>query len=162
MLFGYLGVAGALALILFARRLPAAAGVDERAAAALGTGGAVLGAGGWLFSTGLAVAGAEGGDAVRAGLPLPVAHVLGESGGLVAVCGPALFVGVIALVVARSRAVPRWVRASSLVGGLCGVLAPLYVTFWVFALWALVTGTWLALSRAPRDIDARDAVVLAG
>ena len=46
-------------------------------------------------------------------------------------------------------ALPGWLRAFTAVAGVCGILAPLYFTFFVYLLWTLVCGAALARSRTP-------------
>ncbi len=113
--------------------------------AVAGTAASVVGA---FVSGGLVVAMAEGGEAVQAGVPHPVVYTLTEIGNLLAVCAPALFVGVAAVLLAARVPMPRWLRVFSVVAGVCGVLAPLYFTYPVFLLWTVVVGIALLRSGA--------------
>jgi hypothetical protein len=143
----YVGALGALALIPFSRSVGPALGAGTGAVPALGTDGAAAGVVGAFLSGGIADAAAEGGDAVRAGLPLPVAHTLGEIGGLVGGCGPALCVGVIAVVLAVRADLAPPLRAVCFVAGACGILAPFYFTVFAYLLWTLGFGVWLVAGR---------------
>ncbi|WP_308492750.1 hypothetical protein [Microbacterium terrisoli] len=145
----YVAALGALALVLFAagvRRLPTT-GAPLAALATIGAAVSVTGA--WL-SGGLAVAMAEGSDPVRTGIPHPVAYVLTEVGNLMAVCGPALCVGVIALVLAARGGVSVWLRVCCVIGGVCGILAPYFYTYFIYMLFTVVFAVALiAARRAP-------------
>lgn len=101
---------------------------------------------GAFVTGGVDVAMAEGGDAVRSGVSLPMVYTLTEIGNLLAVCAPALFVGVAALVLAARSTLPGWLRAFSVVAGLCGILAPLFFTYFVFTIWTVAAGVTLAVS----------------
>ena len=69
---------------------------------------------GWFVDGGLVVAMAEGGHTVQSGVPDPVVYTITEIGNLLAVCAPAFFIGVAAIVLARAR------RAAPLAAGLLG------------------------------------------
>jgi hypothetical protein len=84
---------------------------------------------------------------VRHGVPHQVVYTITEIGNLLAVCGPALCVGVLALVLAARGPFPGWLRAFSVVAGVCGILAPLFFTYFVFVLWTVVAGIALARAR---------------
>lgn len=145
----YLGALSALALLVVANGLRPYPGVGHLLAG-LATIGAALSVAGAFVSGGLAVAMAEGGPAVRHGIPHPVVYTITEIGNLLAVCAPALCVGVAALILAaRTAALPRWLRAFTLVAGICGILAPFYFTYFVFLLWTLVAATAIAARRTP-------------
>jgi hypothetical protein len=117
--------------------------------------GAAISVAGAFVSGGVAVAMAEGGAAVRNGVPQPVVYTLTEIGNLLAVCGPALCVGVAALVLAWRSPLAGWLRVFSAIAGLCGVLAPAYFTYAVFALWTVVAGAVLAAGRGHRRVSPR-------
>ncbi|HEY3528716.1 MAG TPA: hypothetical protein VGK78_06160 [Nocardioides sp.] len=106
---------------------------------------------------GIDVAMAEGGTHVQTGVPQPVVYTLSEVGNLVAVCGPAFFVGVVALVLAVAGRLPMWLRIFSVVAGLCGILAPFFFTYFVFVIWTIVTGVALLSSRASRPLASEPA-----
>jgi hypothetical protein len=112
-----------------------------------GTATSVVGA---FLVGGIDVAMAEGGTHVQTGVSQPVVYTLSEVGNLVAVCGPAFFAGLVALVLAVVGRLPIWLRAFSVVAGVCGVLAPFFFTYFVFVLWALVTGA-VMLTRRTTD-----------
>jgi hypothetical protein len=151
LLLGWLGLAAALALLLVGRNLRVEVGGG---AGDLVNGLAVVGAAagvvGWTAVSGLSIALVEGGSAVTEGLPGPVAYTMGEVANLLAVCAPAFAVGVLALVVAVRCPLPGWLRVVSVLGGLGGLTAPLFFTYFVFLVWAVALGGWLAL-RPGRD-----------
>jgi hypothetical protein len=157
----YLGALSALGLIVLAVGLRAQPGVGG-ILAGFATAGAALAIAGAFVSGGLAVAMAEGGTAVRAGVPHPVVYTLTEIGNLLAVCAPALCVGVAAIVLAlRTTALPGWLRGISVVAGICGVLAPFFFTYYVFVLWTVVAGIVIARRRsvpAPSRVPAPSLV----
>jgi hypothetical protein len=147
--FWYVGALAAVGLLVFGhglRDLPSVGGLLEGLAIAA-TATSVVGA---FVSGGLEVAMAEGGSAVRAGVPHPVIYTITEIGNLLAICSPALFVGVAALVLARRSALPGWLRGFCVVAGLCGILAPFYFTYFVYLLWTVVAGVFLIASRTTR------------
>jgi hypothetical protein len=145
----YLGALSALALLVLANGMRPQPG-PGRLLAGLATIGAAVSLVGAFVSGGLAVAMAEGGPAVRHGVPHPVIYTITEIGNLLAVCAPALCLGVAAVVLAtRTAALPRWLRAFSVVAGICGVLAPFYFTYFVFLLWTLVAAIAIAARRNP-------------
>lgn len=106
---------------------------------------------GAFVTGGVDVAMAEGGDAVRSGASLPVIYTMTEIGNLLAVCAPALIVGVAALVLAARSTLPAWLRVFSVPAGICGILAPLFLTYFVFTLWTVVAGVTLVGRGAERD-----------
>jgi len=89
----------------------------------------------------------EGGTAVREGIAHPVVYTLSEIGNLLAVCTPALCVGVAALVLAVRGPLPVWLRIFSMISGTCGILAPFFFPYFIFVLWTLVTGAVVASRR---------------
>lgn len=144
---GYLGCLGAVALLVAGLHLRTLAGSAHDLVWSLATAGSVASAVGFFVTGGVAVSMAEGHDAVRDKIPHSVVYTLTETGNLLSVCLPALFVGVIAIVLARTAGFPGWLRVFSLVAGVCGILAPFFVTYFVYLLWVLVTGVFLALTR---------------
>lgn len=140
----YVGIASLLALLAVGQGLRAELGRLGDTVWALAVVGAAVGIVGWFVGAGVVVATAEGGPAITAGIPLPVAHTIGEVAGLLGGCAPALCIGVVALLLTRTS-LPTWLKAFSLVAGICGILAPLFFTFFVFILWTLVAGTALAI-----------------
>lgn len=105
---------------------------------------------GWFVDGGLVVAMAEGGHTVQSGVPDPVVYTITEIGNLLAVCAPAFFIGVAAIVLARAGVLPRWLQVFSVVAGVCGILAPAFFTLFLFQLWTLVCGAALIRSEAAR------------
>lgn len=144
--FGYVGVLASFGLLVFARGARRLVGDAADVVWALGIAATSAGVVGAVASAGIAVAAAESGSPVRDGVPLPVVQMLGEITGLVFACVPALFAGVIAIILARRSALPAWLRVFSVVAGVCGVLAPAFFTLFLFVLWTLVLGGWLAVN----------------
>ena len=100
--------------------------------------------------------GAEGGIPVQHGIPLPVVYTLSEIGNLLSLCGPAFFVGVLAIVLGARALRPRWLSVFSLLAGLCGILLPFYFVIPVYLLWAVTFGVWL-VAKAPRPLTTATA-----
>jgi hypothetical protein len=141
------GALAALGLVVVAagvRRMPQGGAL----VAGLALVGAALGVTGAFVSGGVDVAMSEGGVPVRDGVAAPVVYLITEIGNLLAVCGPALAVGVAALVLAARAPLHRWLRVFSVVAGICGILAPAFYTYFVFLVWTVVTG--IVLARSPR------------
>lgn len=113
--------------------------------AVVGTAVSIAGA---FVSGGLEVAMAEGGPAVQTGVPHPVVYTITEIGNLLAVCGPALTVGIGAVLVAGLTRMPTGWRVATVLAGVCGVLAPLFFTYFLFVLWTVAAG--LAMMLASR------------
>ena len=151
---GYLGCLGAVALLVAGLHLRTLAGRAHDLVWALVTAGSVASAIGFFVTGGVAVSLAEGHTAVRTSIPHSVVYTLTETGNLLSVCLPALFVGVVALVLSRTARFPTWLRVFSAVAGVCGVLAPFFFTYFVYQLWVLTTGSFLALSRDRTGVTA--------
>ena len=145
--YGYLGCVGAVALLVAGRSLRELAGPAHDVVWALTIAGVTACAVGYFAVAGVAVSMAEGGAKVRDAIPHSVVYTLTETGNLLSVCLPALFVGVIAMVLARTARFPGWLRVFSVVAGVCGILAPFFFTYFVYLLWVVVAGLFLALSR---------------
>lgn len=146
----YIGALAALGLVVFAAGIRRLAEVGP-VLAGLAVMGAAVSLTGSFVSGGLEVAMAEGGPAVRGGVPTPVVYTITEIGNLLAVCAPALCIGVAALVLAARGRLPRWMRVFSVIAGVCGILAPLFFTYFVFVLWTVIAG--ITLARSSRQSD---------
>lgn len=145
----YLGAFSALALLVVAtgvRRVPQTGGLLS----GLTTVGAALSVTGAFVSGGLAVAMAEGGLPVRNGVPHAVVYTITEIGNLLAVCAPALCLGAAALVCATRASLPTWLRVTAVLGGICGILAPLFFTYFVYIICTAIGGIF-AVARRPRS-----------
>ena len=153
----YLGIAGALAVLLFGSRIRAEVGSAGDLFWGLTVAGTATSLVGWFLTGGVAVSMAEGGTAVRDTIAHPVVYTLSETGNLLAVCSPALCVGVAAIVLAARSSLPRWLRVFSVVAGVCGILAPFYFTYFVFVLWTVVAGITFLTSTG--RLPASGAVV---
>ena len=142
----YVGALAALGLVLLGNGLRAVLGVGELlwGLCVAATATSVTGA---FVSGGIDVAMAEGGSAVGSGVPHPVVYAVTEIGNLLAVCSPALFVGVGAIVLAVKGHLPGWVRAVTVLAGVCGILAPFFFTYFVYLLWVIAVGIALTASR---------------
>jgi len=155
----YVGALAALGLVLLGNGLRALSGVGALlwglaiAAAATSVTGAFV-------SGGIDVAMAEGGNAVGSGVPHPVVYALTEIGNLLAVCSPALFVGVGAIVLAARGHLTGWVRVVTVLAGVCGVLAPFFFTYFVYLLWVIAAGIALTASRQRRPETAAEAALV--
>lgn len=116
---------------------------------------------GAFVTGGVDVAMAEGGTAVRTAVPLPVIYTMTEIGNLLAICAPALMVGVAALVLAARSALPGWLRVFSAVAGVCGILAPFFFTYLLFAVWTIAAGITLAVRAGDASRSGEREMVLA-
>lgn len=154
---GYLGALCSLGLLVFGHALREALGgtIGDIAWGMSVAGTATSVVGGFLV-TGIDVAMAEGGHEVQNGVSQPVVYTLSEVGNLVAVCGPAFFAGLLAIVMSVRGGVPGWLRAFGLVAGVCGLLAPLFFTYFVFVLWTIAAGATIA-ARSTSRVPAKPA-----
>jgi len=150
-IIAYVGALAALGLLLFGHALRVGGGALGGGLGELVWGAAIAGTAcsvvGAFLTGGLDVAMAEGGLAVQAGLPHPVVYTVSEIGNLLTVCAPAFFVGMVALVLAAKTPLPLWLRGFSALAGVCGILAPLFFTYFVFVLWTVVTGVVILTQR---------------
>ena len=155
----YLGILGALAALVFGHYIRDEVGSARGLFSGLAVAATATSLVGWFLTGGVAVAMAEGGPAVRGAVPHPVVYTLTEVGNLLAVCAPALCVGVAAFLLAARSALPRWLRVFSVVAGVCGVLAPFYFTYMLFVLWTVVAGVTLVVAgrRAPAPVHVETA-----
>lgn len=139
----YLGCLGAVAVLFFVLGIRRELGPFSDLAWGLGVAATTTGVIGWFVSAGVDVAMAEGGSTVPAGVPHPVVYTFTEIGNLLSWCAPALFVGLLAILLSRVTTLPRWLRVFSAVAGVCGILAPFFFTFFLYLLWTLVLGATL-------------------
>lgn len=146
----YVAALGALALVVYGASLRRIPGIGQPLSA-LATVGAALSVGGAFLSGGVAVAMLEGGTLVRQQTPHTAVYVLTEVGNLTAACAPALCVGVIAIVLAVRTRMPVWVRVVAVIGGVCGILAPFFFTYFIFVLTMVALGIAFLAGRAVRD-----------
>lgn len=153
----YVSALAALALVLFGsgiRRLPRIGGP----LAALASIGAALSVTGAWIAGGVEVGMVEGGSPVQAGVPHPVIYLFTEIGSAMAVCGPALCIGVVAIVLAIRGGLPVWLRVFCVIGGVCGILAPFFFTYFIYLLWVLTMGVALIITgHAARPAVAASA-----
>jgi hypothetical protein len=152
---GYVGALASLGLLVFGQSLRSLGGAVGELVWGLSIAGTTTGVVGAFVAVGIDVAMAEGGHVVQEGVSFTVIYTISEIGNLLSVCGPAFFAGAIALVLAARASLPGWVRAFSGVAGVCGILAPFYVTLFVFALWTVVFGSVLAAARPSRSAALR-------
>lgn len=155
----YLGCLGSVALLFFVLGLRDELGAFGDLAWGLGVAAATTGVIGWFVSAGVDVAMAEGGSTVPAGVPHPVVYTITEIGNLVSWCAPALFVGLVAILLARLAVLPRWLRVFTAGAGVCGILAPFFFTFFVYLLWTLVFGIILMARRPSLTRQAHESLV---
>jgi hypothetical protein len=150
---GYLGCFAALGLLVFTlgshHRVTGPAAEVYRSLGVIGTGLAMVG---WWLSAGIAVALTEGGPDVRAGMSQPVVYSLSEMANLLAVCAPALCLGVMGWILAARGEQPRWLRVLGAVGGTGGVLAAFYFVIPLYLIWLVALGVWtLRSARAEHE-----------
>jgi len=88
------------------------------------------------------------------GIARPVIYLLTEIGNLVAVCGPAFCVGVIAVLLAVRKAMPVPLRLVTALAGVCGIAAPVYFPMAVFWLWVIGFAIWAVLAAQPTMTSA--------
>ena len=146
----YIAALGALALVLFGAGLRRVPGIGP-SLSALAAVGAAVSLSGSLLVGGVAVGMLEGGSAVREQTPHTVVYLLTEIGDLAAVCGPALCVGVIAIVLAMRTRMPAWLRVVAVIGGVCGILAPFYFTYFLYVIAAIAMAAAFLTGRAVRE-----------
>lgn len=154
----YLGCLGALAVLPFVLGIRDELGPFSDLAWGLGVAAATTGVIGWFVSAGVDVAMAEGGSTVPAGVPHPVVYTITEIGNLLSWCAPALFLGVVAILLSRAPTLPRWLRIFSAVAGVCGILAPFFFTFFLYLLWTLVFGTTLVTRRTSSARQPQESI----
>ena len=145
----YVGGLAALGLLAFGHRMRDELGAAGRTIWGLAIAGTATAVTGWFVVGGVAVAATEGGAAVQ-GVAHPTVYMLTEVGNLVAVCGGALFAGLIALVLAVRGPMPMPLRVLSGLAGVCGIVAPLYFPFAVFLIGVLALAVWCLVAKAPR------------
>jgi hypothetical protein len=153
----YVGAFAALGLLAFARRMRSEVGAAGDLLWGLSVAGTAAAVVGWFLVGGVAVAMAEGGSALTT-LPHPVVYLLSQTSNLIAVCASAFLVGVAALILGTRSGLPTPLRVFSCVAGVCGILSPVFFPMFVFWLWAIVAGGWLAATAsrsaapAPREV----------
>jgi hypothetical protein len=152
-LLAYLGAFAALGLLVFAGHLRRELRSGGDALWGLAVAGTAVAVTGWFMVGGVAVAAAEGGRSVT-GVPHPVVYEISEISNLVAVCASAFLVGVAALVLAARSDLPRPLRISSYVGGVCGILGPVFFPLFLFWVWAIVVGVWAIASGSRKATRA--------
>ena len=155
----YLGCLGAVAVLPFVLGIRDELGPFSDLAWGLGVAAATTGVIGWFVSAGVDVAMAEGGTTVPAGVPHPVVYTITEIGNLLSWCAPALFIGIVAILLSRVPTLPRWLRIFSAVAGVCGILAPFFFTYFLYLLWTLVLGATLAARRSSSERRREESIV---
>ena len=153
-----LAVLGLLLLLAYLRDLLSAAPDGERMARifwAMGIGAATSFAVGWAIVLGNAIAHAFGGSGVVVD---PTVTYLASELGFSVVFGPAAILlgfALIAFVVGARTLVPTWLRWSTLVAGLAGVVSLAFFPAVLVLLWGIVMGIWLLVpGRAPATAAA--------
>jgi hypothetical protein len=144
----YLGAFAALGLLPFARRMRAELGSAGDLFWGLSVAGAATAVAGWFMVGGVDVSFAEGGSALRT-VPHPVVYLVSEISDLVALCAPALLVGVAAVVLGARSSMPMGLRVLSWIGGVSGILAAFYFPLPLYFLWSIVVGGWALASPSP-------------
>ncbi|WP_426562427.1 hypothetical protein ACPPVT_17345 [Angustibacter sp. McL0619] len=156
----YVGCLGSVALLPFVLGMRAELGHLGELAWGLGVAAATTGVIGWFITGGVDVAMAEGGSTVKSAVTHPSVYTLTEIGNLVSWCAPALFMGIVAILLSRAASLPRWLRVFSAVAGVCGILAPFFFTFFIYLLWTVVLGIALVSHRASSSLQAEPAAVV--
>jgi hypothetical protein len=148
-----LAVLGLLLLLAHLRDLLVAAPDGERVARifwAMGIGSATSFAVGWAIVLGNAIAHAFGGSGVVVD---PAVTYLASELGFSVVFGPAAILlgfALIAFVIGGRALVPAWLRWSTLVAGVAGVVSLAFFPAVLVLLWGIVMGIWLLVpSRRP-------------
>ena len=148
-----LAVLGLLLLLAYLRDLLSAAPNGERVARifwAMGIGAATSFAIGWAIVLGNAIAHAFGGSGVVVD---PAVTYLASELGFSVVFGPAAILlgfALIAFVIGGRALVPAWLRWSTLVAGVAGVVSLAFFPAALVLLWGIVMGIWLLVpSRGP-------------
>ena len=139
----YVGAFAALGLLAFARRMRHEVGPAGDLLWGLTVAGTAAAVVGWFMVGGISVAMAEGGSAL-ATVPHPVVYLVSEISDLIAICSSAFLIGVAALVLGARSALPTPLRVFSYVAGVCGILGPVFFPIFLFWLWAIVAGAYLA------------------
>lgn len=148
-----LAVLGLLLLLAYLRDLLGAAPDGERVARifwAMGIGAATSFAVGWAIVLGNAIAHAFGGSGVVVD---PAVTYLASELGFSVVFGPAAILlgfALIAFVIGGRALVPAWLRWSTLVAGVAGIVSLAFFPAALVLLWGIVMGIWLLVpSRRP-------------
>jgi hypothetical protein len=153
-----LAVLGLLLLLAYLRDLLSAAPDGERVARifwAMSIGAATSFAVGWAIVLGNAIAHAFGGSGVVVD---PAVTYLASELGFSVVFGPAAILlgfALIAFVIGGRALVPAWLRWSTLVAGVAGVVSLAFFPAALVLLWGIVMGIWLLVpSRGPAGATA--------
>ena len=148
-----LAVLGLLLLLAYLRDLLSAAPDGERVARifwAMGIGAATSFAVGWAIVLGNAIAHAFGGSGVVVD---PAVTYLASELGFSVVFGPAAILlgfALIAFVIGGRALLPAWLRWSTLVAGVAGIVSLAFFPAVLVLLWGIVMGIWLLVpSRGP-------------
>jgi hypothetical protein len=153
MALAYLGAFAALGLMVFARHMRSELGSAGDALWGLAVAGTTAGVIGWFLVGGISVAFAEGGLPLSTA-PHNVVYLVSEMSNLIAVCCSAFFVGAAALVLAARAALPAWLRVTSYIAGICGLLAAFFFPVFLFWLWAISFGVWAVQTDTRRSHPA--------
>jgi hypothetical protein len=154
----YLGAFAALGLLVFARRMRHVLGSAGDLFWGLSVAGTATAVAGWFMVGGVAVAAAEGGQAVTT-VAHPVIYTITEISNLVAVCASAFLIGGAALVLGARSSMPMGLRVFSYIGGVSGILAAFYFPLPLYFLWAIVVGGWVIASPVRASVPvAREAL----
>jgi hypothetical protein len=154
----YLVLLAAVGLVCLLARLREAA-LDERGLGSVfwGTGlaAATALAAGWSVVIAAPIARMIGGSDVS--IEPAVAYTITQAGWaiMIGAGGTLLGLALIALVLAWSAMLPAWLRWTTLVAGIAGLVSIAYFPYFLVLVWGLVAGVWLlAADRAPRATAA--------
>jgi hypothetical protein len=149
----YVGAFAAVGLLAFGRRMRREVGAAGDLLWGLLVGATAVAVAGWFMVGGIAVSMAEGGTALTT-VPHPVIYLVSEISNLVAACASAFLVGVAALVLGARSSLPKPLRVCSYVAGVCGILGPVFFPLFLFWLWAIGAGAWIAATTSRRAAPA--------
>lgn len=142
MVLAYVGAFATLGLLVFANRMRQELGSAGEVLWGLALAGTAAGVVGWFLVGGISVSFAEGGGLTD--LPHSVIYLVSEMSNLIAVCASSFFIGLAIVVLAAKGGLPRGLRIASYIAGGCGVFAPLFFPVFLFWLWAIAVGGWMA------------------
>jgi hypothetical protein len=88
-----------------------------------------------------------------------VVYTITEIGNLLSWCAPALFIGIVAILLSRVQSLPRSLRIFTAVAGVCGILAPFFFTYFLYLLWTLVFGATLLTRHSSSERQLQESIV---
>jgi hypothetical protein len=150
MYLGWLGVLGLICLLAHLRGYLGGVSGDSITRSVFWGAGIAAAASfalGWSVDGGQIIAHLEGGKSLA--VSPQVTHLISEVGSVLFIFGSGsalLGFGLIALALGSQQTLPRWLRWTTLVAGVCGVAGPAFFTFYLVLVWSIVVGGWLLLA----------------